>query len=109
MTLCKLKASDLHSSITRTAAADDLKKTVITSTELSIISVEITDTLEFITSELSDESSERSSDTDNIKYYKELLEDLQKYCKHVKLKIKITKKQFLLTITFNYASSLIST
>ena len=92
MTSCKSKASDLHDSITRTAAADDLKETVITSTELSIISVKITDTLESITSELSDESSERSSDTDNTKYYKELLKDLQRHHKHAKLKIKITKK-----------------
>src|SRR5215471_5889770 len=95
MTSHKSKASDLHGSITRTVIADDLKKTAVTSTELSIISVKIISTLESIISELSDESSERSSDTDNIKYYKELLEDLQRYCKHVKLKIKITKKQFL--------------
>src|SRR5215471_16880621 len=102
MTLCKLKASDLHSSITRAVTADNLKKTTITSTELSIISVKIISTLESIISELSDKSPERSSDTDNIKYYKELLKDLQRYHKYAELKIKITKKQFLLTITLNY-------
>ena len=76
MILYKLKASDLHSSITRAAAADDLKEMVITSTELSIISVEMISTLESITSELPDKSSEKSSGTDNTKYYKELLKDL---------------------------------
>src|SRR5215471_9941520 len=106
MTLCKLKASDLHSSITRAAAADDLKKTVTASTELSVISVKMINALESIISESPDKSSERSSDTDNTKYYKELLKDLQRHHKHAKLKIKITKKQFLLTITLDHASSL---
>jgi len=34
---------------------------------------------------------------------------LQRYCKHVKLKIKITKKQFLLIAALNHASSLMFT
>src|SRR5215471_16467840 len=109
MTPRKLKASGLHGSITRAAAADNLEKTVTASTELSIILVKMTSALESITSELPGKSPERSSGTDNIKYYKELLEDLQRHCKHAKLKIKIAKKQFLLTITLNYASSLIFT
>src|SRR5215471_2389104 len=106
MALCKSKASDLHGSITRAAAADDLKKTAIASTELSIILVKITDTLEFIISKSSDKNSERSSSIDNTEYYEELLKNLQKHYKHAKLKIKIAKKQFLLTITLDHASSL---
>jgi len=76
MTLCKSKALDLHSSITRAMTADNLKKMITASTELSIILVKITDALKSITSELSDKSSERSSDINNTEYYKELLEDL---------------------------------
>ena len=76
MALCKLKASGLHSSITRTAVADDLKKMIIASTEFSIISVKIISTLESIISKSPDKNPERSSGTDNIKYYKELLKDL---------------------------------
>ena len=92
MALCKSKASDLHGSITRAVAADDLRKTAITSTELSVISVKIISALESITSELPNKSSEKSSDIDNIKYYEELLKNLQRYYKHAELKIKITKK-----------------
>ena len=106
MTLHKSKASGLHSSITRAVAADNLKKITIASIKLSVISIKIISTLKSIISESLNKNSEKSSDTDNTEHYKELLENLQRHCKHAELKIKITKKQFLLTIILNHTSSL---